>query len=1142
MNGGASESEGGSLHRLEGDQAGGVDPADNIWLTASAGTGKTQVLTGRVLRLLLQGVRPGAILGLTFTKAGAAEMAQRVRRILAEWVRLDDKALRRQLDFLGADHLDPEVLTRARTRFAAVIDAPGQGLAFQTIHSFCQSLLGAFPVEAGLTPGFRALEDAEASLLRRELLAGFAEASERGSDPAFLPKLSALAERLGEDGALAWLDRCAARGPDLLRLPDPVAPVLRHMFDLPLSDPADWLARWCAGEVDEAGWRDIMAEYIGWATPTGEKMANIIGDWLASGAEQRADGLATLLTTVFTKEGALRSDFGKKLAAVADLAERCGEAARSALHTATAMAASDRYAVALEAGRSFAGQWEAHKRAAGLVEFNDLIAHTLKLLSEDGAAQWIRYKLDQQIDHILVDEAQDTNAEQWTIIKALAEEYFAGEGTRDPATRTLFVVGDYKQAIFGFQGTDPANFSEAEAWFREKGLAAERPFAELSIATSYRCAPAILRAVDEVAKTIGPEQLGLSADAVVRHEAAPGNTGGIVTLWPVEMPTDRSKVDAAEGEAIEVSAGDESWIDDATQRVADRIALTVRRWIDEGVDGAEVSAGDVMVLVRSRKELAGLIVARLQARGVPVAGIDRLRLDKPLAVQDLLAAARFAVQPLDDLNLASLLVSPLGGFSQDDLWRHGAARGKVALWRHLRAQADLAERLEPLRAILATADYVSPAQFFETILSGPLQGRQKLLARLGNAARDPIEELVSQALAFGRDEGPSLHRFLRWFDARDNEIKRENDAAGDAVRVMTVHGAKGLEARFVILADAAADPDGGAGTKPFDWRVTADWTLPVSGIGKQERPAALAAAHDAHLARERREHWRLLYVAMTRAKEGLYVTGSLGKQSADKGPAADSWYAKIAQAMDGLAAMDAIDPVWGRTRAYQQARDRRRKRQPTAPPPAVIMPDWVNRPAPDEPRPLKPLAPSALPDEAALAVPMPPAGDGRAARRGTLIHALFERLPPVAAAEREAVAIGWLGVHAPEFTPAEQADMAAAVVAVIADPGHAPLFGPDALAEAPFSALVGHRVIAGTVDRLLVTDERVAVIDFKTGGQVPGNAAEVPAAYLRQMAAYRAALSVIFAGRRIEAALLYTGGPRLIVLPDDLLDAYRPDE
>jgi ATP-dependent helicase/nuclease subunit A len=499
------------------------------------------------------------------------------------------------------------------------------------------------------------------------------------------------------------------------------------------------------------------------------------------------------------------------------------------------------------------------------------------------------------------------------------------------------------------------------------------------------------------------------------------------------------------------------------------------------------------------------------------------------------------VQPLDNLNLASLLVSPLGDFDQDDLWRYGAGRGAVPLWRHLRSQPELAPRLGPLRTMLAMADFVSPHVFFETILSGPLQGRARLLARLGNAARDPIEELLSQALSFGRDEGPSLLRFLHWFDSRDNEIKRESDVAGGEARVMTVHGAKGLEARFVILADAAGDPSRKM-DRGFDWQADDGLTLPVTGFRKGEHPPVLAAAMAEKQARDIREHWRLLYVAMTRAKQGLFVTGALSKT--EQAAANDSWYAKVEAALLGISATQTETPIWQTARSHMLSRDRRTDKRTEAilKAAAPAIPDWACRAPAAEPRPTRPLAPSANEEEAALAVPSAPTGDTMAARRGTLIHALFERLPAVAETDRADTATRWLAMQASDLSAEQRQAMVDAALTVLSDPNYAAVFGPDSLAEAPLSALVGGRVIAGTVDRLLVTAEVVTVIDFKTGSHVPADADAVPAAYCRQMAAYRAALQKIFPDRLVRAALLYTSGARLIELPDALLDRHHPTE
>lgn len=1132
-----------NLTRLTDDQAGGTDPRGNAWLSASAGTGKTQVLTARVLRLLLEGADPRSILCITFTKAGASEMARRIRERLARWVQLSDLDLQKDLFAIHArDHRNPAVLARARTLFARVIDAPGGGLAIQTIHSFCQSLLAAFPEEAGLTPGFRPLEDQEIVLLRRDVLTDLVDRAQMTGDQAFLDRLQMVSREKGEAAATAYLYRCAQAVAALDRLPAEIAPWLRHQFALPVSTPADWAERACANDAfDIAGLRAIAAANAAWGTPSDDEAVVIFKAWIDADPAGRVANLPGLLDTMVTKSGTLRKLYvDGRLASVGDLASRLAGDLQTILATAAHMTASDMLAAGLEVGRVFARAMRDRKQRDGLVDFNDLIERTVHLLAESGRAEWIRYKLDSRIDHVLVDEAQDTNSAQWDIIEALTEEFFDGAGAKESEARTCFVVGDFKQAIYGFQGTDPRYFERARLRFALKGEYAERRFADLAIDINFRSSPPVLAVVDQLIERITPDQLGL-AQSPVRHTAFADTAGGRVVLWPAEP------ADADDGPDADTSDADrdDGWIDSATRRVADRIARSIRGWIETGIEGTPVRAGDVMVLVRKRRDLAALIVSRLQRHGVVVAGVDRLRLQTPMAVQDLLAAARFALQPLDDLNLANLLVSPLIGWSHDDLiaygWRQDDDGRSGRLWPHMRSQPGIDEKLAPLREILNLGGFATPYRFFETLLSGPLRGRARLLARLGNAARDPIEELVSQALAFGTREGTSLHQFLRWFDMGDVDIKREADSVADEVRVMTVHGAKGLQAPIVILADAAGDPLARRMDGPsFDFPDIG--TLPLLPLSSAECPDAVTAAASEAAAAEMREHWRLLYVAMTRAERMLFVTGSLGRRA--KAVPEFSWYRAID---DTLAAMDCrwqpVDGAWGQQRALiAKGREPARAMPKSAPAAPIVIPDWALVAPLAEPRPLRPLAPSAIGDGDALDVPRPPASPvrARAAERGTLMHALFERLPPVAPSARRDSALQWLSVVAAGFTAGEREDMADAVLAIVDSPDHANLFGPDSLAEVPFSALVDGQVITGTIDRLTIDDQRVTIVDFKTGSGVPGSVDDIPRGYLLQMAAYVAALEVIFPGHHVDAALLFTAGPRLWSLPPDLLAAHKP--
>ena len=1140
------------VHPLRANQRLAVDPADSVWLSASAGTGKTQVLSARVLRLLLrQDVDPGQILCLTFTKAGAAEMATRVNEVLAGWVRLEDTRLFAQLDAIGAP-TDAETRARARTLFASVLDCPGGGLRIDTIHAFSQWLLGAFPEEAGLVPGTRPIEERDRELLAHRVLAELVVRWESEGDRPSLEALEALSVAMGEEKARAWLMRCAeARaawfGPGSWQ--PPMRGRVERLLGLPQGAGEADLASLCADESFDCGaLRQCLDALTAWGTPKSREYAATLEAWLAS--EDRLAGCADLTKALFTQKGEPRSltSLEKHDPAYADAAQTVSACLSRIADLRTLIELADFITPALEIGRKFALAWDEAKQREGLIDFDDLIRRAAALLATPGLGEWIRYKLDRRFDHILIDEAQDTNSAQWSIIDALTADFFTGLGQRDGKLRTIFVVGDYKQAIFRFQGTSPENFRAARERFRkimaDNAASARslrvpidaRDLVDLGLGRSYRTAQPVLDFVDDAIHSISHEAFGLE-----RHpEPHVGDDRpGLVTLWrPVSArPGDEEQEDSDEGP--------EGWISPPERRMADRIAAQVKAWLDQGYPLAKgtprhAGPGDIMVLVRKRRELAGLIVARLHAAGVPVAGVDRLRLGAPLAVKDLMAALRVAAQPLDDLSLASLLVSPLFGWSQEQLLRHGYRPKGRPLWDHLRRsrEPEAQEAADTLRGLLARADFEPPQSLLHWLLVGPWQGRRKLTARLGREANDPIDELVNAAFAFSAANTPSLAGFIRWFDAGEGELKREPGADAGLVRVMTVHGSKGLQAPIVILADATGDPDRSPtrGLELAEDLPGGDGRLvPLPELRSEQRIGPIAAAHERAAIEERQEHWRLLYVAMTRAEEALFIGGALAKRETE--PAAESWYARLAPLFGG----DWLeDHVWG----ARQERGRRPGAMPRAEqrdlPIPRILPAWATRPAGDEPRPPRPLAPSSAGEEHAADPPLPAGAGALAARRGVLIHALLERLPDVPAEQREARGRDWLTRRAADFDPAAREEMLASALTVVAHPDWAPLFSPVALAEVPLAATVDGQVIAGTMDRLLVEPDRVLVADFKTARRPPTSLEEVPIAALRQMSAYVAALEQIYAGRGVEAAILYTQTPQLIHIPPALLARHKP--
>jgi ATP-dependent helicase/nuclease subunit A len=807
--------------------------------------------------------------------------------------------------------------------------------------------------------------------------------------------------------------------------------------------------------------------------------------------------------------------------------------ARQRLYAAAAHAACH-----LRIGKRLAADWRLAKARLGVVDYDDMIAAAQRLLQAPGAAEWVRFKLDQRIDHVLVDEAQDTNARQWQIVEALTKEFFDGDGARD-VQRTLFVVGDYKQAIFSFQGSNPDIYRDQREVFEQLATDGRELWRNIDLATNFRSVPAVLNVVDAVAETLGHGVLDGSG-LVKPHIPHRSDAAGAVTLWPVVAAATPDENDG-EGDDAEPVRARKTEI-----QLAHQVAATIARWLDPAdplllpARGRAVRPQDILVLVRSRSGFSGALVAALHENRVPVAGVDRLKLTDPLAVADLLALARFTLQPGDDLTLAALLVSPFLGLDHATLF--ALADGRTGtLWERVQASADapVIAAKTWLLDVLGFADFVAPYEFFERILSDQkLGGRRKLLARLGEEARDAIDAVLDQALAFEAANAPSLQGFLAWVEADDIEIKRDPDAPLDAVRLMTVHGAKGLQAPVVIMADATRKRKA-EGDAPVLMQFDNGPVLPVFLANRKGLSGPLARHIADADADAEREHCRLLYVALTRAEDLLFIGGALSGKTAEA--PADSWYATVRAAMESLAAKSVDAPDWT-TGALEYRTGTPKPRSDHEP---VIVPDdgrtlpeWATMMPTVEARPPRPLSPSAIAADDVSAPPSGPAAKA-AARRGAALHSLFERLPDVAADRRRAVGEAWCRMSVPEL---DAAALVGVVLGILDDPAFAAVFAADALVEAPVAAVVGSIVVAGKVDRLLVTETEVTVVDFKTGRRVPDGADGVEPYYLRQMAAYVAALERVFPGRQVKAALLYTEGPRLVALPDALMRLHRPQD
>jgi ATP-dependent helicase/nuclease subunit A len=1121
----------------------------SVWVAASAGTGKTKVLTDRVLALMLGGSEPQRILCLTFTKAAAAEMANRLNKVLSEWTVMGDGALAQRLVALTGDMPDGDTLNRARRLFAQVLDAPG-GMKIETLHAFCQSLLRRFPLEAGIAPHFevmdeRTAEDALAAA-RDEVLA----AARTGRGPTLAEALALVTDYAAEtvfDELIGELVLERARLARALR--DGHDAFLARLHDLAgialgTSAAAALDAACAEGAGDEGALRAAATAMLASGSKRDGERGTVIAAWLAEPAT-RAANFDLYLDVFFTREGDRRKDIATKAVAanhpcLGEEAERLGAVKRQ--RAAAALVAAT--AALCTLGGALLDAYEAHKRARALLDYDDLVLGARDLLQQEGVAPWVLFKLDGGLDHILIDEAQDTNPEQWEIVRALADEFFSGLGASE-RTRTVFAVGDGKQSIYSFQRADPHAFLRMRDHFARQVKAAEARWQVIPLDVSFRSTAPVLAAVDAVfARPEANDGVLLDAPAI-RHRAFRAGQGGLVELWPPVAP------EAAPDPAPWEPPLAQSRTREPPARLAAAIAATVRRWLDgnERLPSGDrrVRPGDVMVLVRRRGPFVTELVRALKNAGVDVAGADRMRLTDQLAVQDLLALAQFLLLPEDDLTLATVLKSPLFGVGEDELFTLAFDRGERTLWSALRRRAgeapSFARAAEELGALLARVDYRPPFELFVEVL-GARGGRRALLARLGAEAADPLDELLSAALAYERTHGPSLQGFLHWLAAGDIEIKRDVDQRGrDEARILTVHGAKGLQAPIVFLPDTMQVPNR---VPRIAW--CEDGT-PLWRAGGDCGAAALDRARAAAVARRDEEYRRLLYVALTRAEDRLYVCGWQTRKT----PPAGNWHALVAAGLQDAPGAAPFDfdtaPLIGsdgwsgtgwRLAAAQTAVPTGKDKSTAPPLERAPLPGWASRSPAPEPSPPRPLAPSAPVAEPAVRSPAG-ADDGAGFLRGRLVHRLLQTLPELAPPRRAEAAERFLARPVHGLDAAAQRAIRDETLAVLDHPAFAPIFGPGSQAEVPVVGLIGGRALAGQIDRLVVTGDEVLIVDYKTLRPPPLSEAQVPDVYLRQLAAYRAAVAAIYPRHRIRCALLWTDGPRLMPIGDSRLALGNPD-
>ncbi len=1153
-------------------QARASNPGNSAWVSANAGSGKTHVLSQRVIRLLLHGADPSKILCLTYTRAAAANMSNRVFTNLSEWTMLPEAELAEHISAIDSAQPDRSMLSRARRLFAEALETPG-GLKIQTIHAFCESVLHQFPLEANIAAHFEILDPRmEAKLFataRREMLTSSA------ANPELAAAIAIVLERGGETGLDMLLSEIVAKRDSLRVFIGQVMDVawpfgaLYEEFGFVRDDSAESIAAsiWPLPGFEPEFFNALatMAD----ATDAHSVLKNILPSAKLAYVEIDPIKRLGLLVDAFLKADGnpyTASIFKKALLdRLPDLPERYQVMSEALICVADRLA----HFLMLEATRAsltiadwLLSSYERLKTSRGFLDFNDLITRTINLLVCPDAGLWVQYKLDKGIDHILLDEAQDTSPDQWEVVKRLTEEFFSGAGARNQVHRTIFAVGDEKQSIYSFQGAEPESFNDSKHAFDARIHATEGRFEDVTLTWSFRSTDDVLSAVERVFEDPKVRRGVTYAPELRSHKAIRAGDPGYVEVWPsvgediINEPDDwRKPIDHAHAPAV---------------IVAEQVAATIRKWLDDSEviegTGRRLCAGDIMVLVRKRDRFVHALSHALKRNDISVACADRLSLTDHIAVKDLIALGCFLIQPEDDLSLAAILRSPIFGLTEDALFALASGRpGNISLIAALRAAAETDAVLKPVVEQLdawATEAVFRPIfEFYSGVLSGGRDRngvRRRMISHLGQEAGDILDEFLNFCLAEERAGLPGLEAFLSTLTHVRPEIKREVDQTRDEIHIMTVHAAKGLEATVVFLVDSGSAPFHDQHLpclmpflpltrrwhgKGYLWRADADV---ANSFSKSVALTARARADD--------EYRRLLYVGMTRAKDRLIVCGYHGKRA----PGSNTWHSTVSQALLAAPESELRDhPVVAdlhvhrfRVTPLSGAVELAPENEATgffAPTP--LPEELFDYPPPYEELnpPLSPSIASALIEETQEAVISDRSPVLYAAvepvfaiARGSALHHLLELLPQLDPDQRHTAAERYLAYAGKDWDDAQRCSALASVFSILDDTRFSPLFSPTSYAEVSILGNIDVRgkqhSVSGKIDRLVVTENEVLIVDYKTNSSSPTALDEVPNAYIMQLALYRTLFKPLYPDKTVSAALLFIEAPRLIVLPTAILD------
>lgn len=1098
-----------------------ASPHHSCWVSASAGTGKTKILTDRLLRLLLQGTAPHNILCLTFTKAAATEMSTRLMHALGRWSLMQDAPLRKELSDLTGTPPTDEALSTARKLFATLTDKV-ESIHIHTIHAFCQFILQQFPMEAGVSPDATIMDSYRSAKLLDEASKALFQPTYLHDHPELTEAIDALLKHMSLHNIMSVIEHITLKRTHFERLlanyesPEAQASCLDALLHLPprltLEAHMKALTDTAIREKETITHAITILETGG---KTDQKRAAYFASFLADPKTRYKDYCSIFLTQQGTPAKALlTATLAKKHPDILSFLE--AEQARILVweERFRALDTKERTLHLLMLAAHLLQHYSALKERYRLLDYHDLIHHTKSLLTDHAMAPWVLFKLDGGVEHILVDEAQDTSPEQWEIIKTIAEGFFTSQDD-DSTLSTLFVVGDEKQSIYRFQGADPTEFRKMESFFSTLATEQQKPFSSITLETSFRSTPAVLALVDHLCANPQIHSAITSLTETIQHAPFRQNDYGSITLWPLLTPPK----DEEETE--------ESHPSHPMKQLAEKIVNQIADWFEEKRmlhgKGRRIEARDILILVRHRNDLMIYLIAMLKRRNLPVAGADRSLITSHIAVQDLMALTSFLLCTDDDLSLANVLKSPLCGWNDEQLFAlTQTGEGDKSLWQKLFRLSEASplhhDTVDYLSSLLKRTDFVTPFEFFSYLLHTH-QGRKRFLARMGSEVSDVLDEFLSLTLSYQEQEAPSLQGFLAWLENHSQEIVKDLDHSSNMIRIMTVHGSKGLQAPIVIMPDTAHPP---RSYDPFLWHQDSSMVLwPASTQRLDPRTDAYLNSLKQE---DEKEYLRLLYVALTRAEDHLLICGWHQQQQAPS----QSWYHYLQEAMSALGTKteDGMTYALGEKALPAPGQERVAQTPPT-------LPDYFfSTPAKERGKSYGTATTSHYYD----APPSPLFKAADKTHRGTLIHELLQILPDAPALYRKSTAHKWIEHHAKGFSKKEAETIIHDTIHLIEHPEYQELFGPHSRAEVPIIGNLNGTTISGQIDRLITTKRHITIVDFKTHKNPPITLAAIPEDITLQLWYYRALLKKIYPKIPVRCAILWTSTPFLMHIPEEIFN------